>query len=544
MSKVYLYSNIILVLICITALILSILDIIVKESGQQEDGCPTNNCTIDAESITAKESKFNRITSKNSNSTLTINTLSNLNLTNARITTIISDNTNINQIINNIDLSNNSLTIGSNKILNFKSFSIFSSDIGTSNLTTNNVSCTTAYISNLSSTLITSSNISGNFFKTTNVSFQDIKGDFVKCTNASFTNVSFQSYTATNLSFINPSITKLNCTNCTISNISTTFNVSVNNIYYKSLQCINMNTNGSVISANTMSFTNLLNKSIIYCDYLETKNINGLQDYLTIRGTQSFINCSNLIRSSNFSSSFILSTNNSINNLYKFGDYTNLLDAYIKNLTCTKLITNDTIFINNLPLNESYSNLQVNNMKYSLNIQTVANTPLISPVNGTSNNSKILINISSPKKIDMTYNSTKTFAFSDCLYIYPGDGYNNLQPNNIELSFSNSSNSPDLSVLLGISIRCIFDTLFKPPSFPFVLKISNSIKDYSIEIISNKNIYDFSTNFVQIISTNATPALINVFKGENNLDFMINVSITCTNVDAVNKKIVFLILPI
>jgi len=548
MSKVYLYSNIVLVIISIVALILSILDIIVKESGQQQDGCPASNCIIDAQFINAKRANFNRIIPKSANSTVTINVLSNLSLNNVRITNIISDNTNINEIENNVNLSNNSLTIGDNKVLNFKSLSIFSSDIGTSNLSSLNISCTNAYITNLFNTSITASNTVGNNLKTTNTSFQDIKGDFVKSLNASFTNISFQNYSTTNIILNNPSISKLICTNCTVSNISSLFNISVSNIFYKFLQCTNMNTKGTLISATTISFSNLLNKSFIQSENFTTENMNGLNDLYFDKLNPS-INCSNVVGLSNFSfSNVILSTNNVINNLYKFGNFTNsVVDSYINNLTCTNLITNDTIFINNLPLNNNYTNLESNNIKYSLNIQKVINTPLTRPVNGTSNNSKVQIDITPTKKINMkyiSYNSSTDYDFSSCLYIYPSDGYFREQPNSIEISFSNSSNLEDVNLLLGTNIRCIFDTIFKAPLSPYVLKIFNKMQDYNIEIISNKNIYDNSTKFTQNILLNGDPGVINIFKGENNLDFMISILITCTNVDIINKKVVFLILPI
>ena len=546
MSKVYLYSNIILAIISIIALILSILDIIVKESGQQQDGCPKSECTINAESITAKNSKFDRINSDNINSTITINTLSNLNLENTRIGNLISENININKIVNNVDLSNNSITIGANKVLKFNSFSFFVSDIGTTNLSSNNISCVTSNFSNLSATSINSSNSSGSNLKTTDASFKDIKGNYVKCTNATFTNISFIASSATNISFSNPSVTKLTCTNCTIYNISSTLNVSVSNIYYKSLQCTNMNTKGSLLSVTNITFTNLLNKSIIKSENFITDNINGLNDLYFDR-TNNIINCSNIVGLANFSfSNYISSTNNLVNNIYKFGDFTNLLDAYIKNLTCTDLITKDTIFIDNLPLNDTYTNLESNNINYTINIETILKTPFTRDVvNNTPNNLLLQVDINPSKKIYMiyaTYNSTKSYDFSSCLYIFPGNGYYNIQPNTMDLQFS--SNVSDLTLFSGMSFRCIFDTIFKAPSFPYVLKIFNKIRDFTLEVISNKNIYDKSTKFSQNIITNGEPASINIYKGENNLDFLINVIVTCTNVDMINKKIVFLILPI
>lgn len=548
MSKVYLYSNIILVIISIIALILSILDIIVQESGQQQDGCPKSGCTINAESITAKTCRFDRIISQNTNDTLTINTLSNLNLGNTKVGNLISENININTIVNNVDLSNNSITIGTNKNLNFKSFSVFLSDIGTTNLSSNNISCVTSNFSNLLATSINSSNLSGTNLKTNDASFKDIKGNYVICKNATFTNITFTSSSSniTNISLNNPSVTKLTCTNCTVSNISSTLNISVTNIFYKSLQCRNMNTKGSLLSATNISFTNLLNKSSIESENFITDNINELNDFYLDR-TDAIINCSNIVGLANFSFSNISSTNNLVNNIYKFGNFTNSLDAYIKNLTCTDLITKDTIFIDNLPLNDSYINLESNNINYTINIGTILNTPFTRNVNSTSNsnNSLLQVDITSPKKITMiyaTYNSSKLYDFSDCLYIYPGDGYYSILPNTMDLIFS--SDITDITLFLGMSFRCIFDTKFKPPDFPYVLKISNRIRDFTLEVISNKNIYDKSTKFSQNIITNGDPALINIYKGQNQLDFLINVLVTCTNVDMINKKIVFLILPI
>lgn len=542
MSKVYLYSNIILFIVSIIALTISILDIIIKENGNNTEGCPREGCDIDSESIISKNVQFNRITTKQTNTTLTINPIKKINASKCRITNLSGEFLSIDVIENNIDFSKNNLIIENNNPLIFKTLCNFST-IGTSNLelgnlSSNNLYCVNMSTSNVTCDLFTSLNMNSNNISTTNIT-----GSYVKSSNINFDNVSFQTYTVTNnIIFNNPTITnKAIITNATISNISSSVNVSVNNIFYKNLVCTNMNTKGSSLYSTNMTFTTFNTKNAVKSENFIATNIENM-DSINFYKDKKIINCTNIVGKSKFTFVDISCTNMNINSLYKNGDYSVSNDTYIQNLTCTNLISKDSITIDTFPLTETKTSIDAINMKYSLNINNVLKTPITRPTNGTQNSVTIDINYIN-NNLQIIYNNL-TNSFSNCLYIYPTGAYNREQSNNVNIGFRTNDVNFDPSIFEGLSIKIIVNTSYNKPLLPYQLKIYNYLNDYSIEIYSNKNILDYNTKFSETINLNNNPSIINVFKGENNLDFILSIIMNCNYVDKVNKKMIFFITPI
>jgi hypothetical protein len=430
--------NVIGIIITITALIISILNLfnVFEDSQQEEKICPPNQCNITSNNCSS--------TTYLSCPAVVANELLNTPILKSSKTTInnliFNESLTIGSVENNVKFLNGLTTDLKIDTLNVSFQNISAPNITSTNLSTQNIdvdnsinvnlvkakeiSCTNITFSNatilnpiittLNTNFITGTNFVFNKFNLSksNLSINNLSTSNIDFNTGIFTNVSFtgnlfdisstpKTYIAKNIKVSEKM--NIQSINNTITNLLNVSNSTFTNVTFSYLQYDEINVNNRLICSSLHSFVNSTNSNhslkadnVISTPVLNTKNL--IFTNISLQGTFSLTN--NLIVNT-------LSTTN----------------QDIKNIIVDKILveneTKDNININNLKLNHNTINL--------INLTLTKNTTTIFLIQD-SDTIKMAINDSNTlipycEKIYLTTNLDNTKLFLK-IYIKAGENFN------------------------------------------------------------------------------------------------------------------------